>query len=522
MKKRIGLGVALLACLSLIAGCGSKGDGAKKIGEKEVADGVTIWTPFTTPSQTVSSWHESPFHTGLEEMSGVKVDWQFPIEGTDAAQAFNLMMSEKDLPDIICYGVRNDAQSYIDEDIIYDLTDMLEEKAPNYWKFLQENPDFDKAMKTDDGKYYGFGFFRDPKQPATFIGPMIRKDWLDESNLPVPESIADWEKTFATFKEKYGANMAWVYDKMDPGFAGAFGAYGTAIPTFYVDDNKKIQFAQAQPEWKEYMAWMNKMYQKGYLDPDVVTLDDEGLKTKVANDKVGISNSYASQVKVFNDNAKASNSQANWVPTIYPNQANGQPSAAIFDDGQVQFPTYVITKSAKGKDLDEAFKWLDYAFSEEGSNYWNYGKEGDTWEMVDGVPKFDDKMFDDDLGVFEMKTLYTGNRGTGLGLQQVESTVSTKDEDPLTNSASVTWYNKNDEARAHRLNVPMTFTSEESKEVAQIKDTLNSFVKENTYDFITGDRSLSEFDTFIEEMNGLGLDRLQAINQAAYDRYLER
>jgi len=521
-KKKLTLAFATLACLGLLAACGGSKDSGSDDKGSDKADGVTLWTPFTMPSQTVSSWRESPFHKGLAEASGIDVEWEFPSEGTDSVQAFNLMMSEKTLPDIICYGVRNDAQSYIDDDVIYDLTDMLKEKAPNYWKFLQENPDFDKAMKTDKGRYYGFGFFRDPRQPATFIGPMIRKDWLDDNNLPVPTNIAQWETTFKTFKEKYGANMAWVYDKMDPGFAGAFGAYGTAIPTFYLDDNKKVQYAQAQPEWKDYMAWMHKMYEKGYIDPDIVTLDDEGLKTKVANDKVGVSNSYASQVTVFNDNAKASNSDAEWVPTIYPDQANGKPSAAIFDDGSVQFPTYVITKSCKGKDLDEAFKWLDFAFTEEGSNYWNFGKEGDTWEMVDGVPKFTDKVFDNELGIFEAKTLYTGNRGTGLGLQKVEATAVNKTDDPLTSSVSVTWYNKNDEAREHRLNVPLTFTSEEGKQVATIKDTLDSYVKENTYDFITGDRSLDTFDDFVSEMNDLGLKDLQKINQDAYDRYVNR
>lgn len=507
-----------LSCVTLLSACG----GGSNNEQTSEADGVTLWTPFTMPSQTVSSWRESPFHTGLAEASGVDIEWEFPLEGTDSAQAFNLMMSDKNLPDIICYGLRNDAQSYIDDDIIYDLTDMLQEKAPNYWKFLQENPDFDKAMKTDEGRYYGFGFYRDPRQPATFIGPMIRQDWLEENDLSMPTNISEWETTFSTFKEKYGASMAWVYDKMDPGFAGAFGAYGTAIPTFYIDDDQQIQFAQSQPEWKNYMAWMHDMYQKGYIDPDIVTLDDEGLKTKVANDKVGISNSYASQVTVFNDNAVSSGSNAKWVPTIYPNQEDGTPSAAIFDDGSVQFPTYVITKSCTGEDLEEAFKWLDFAFTEEGSNYWNFGKEGETWNMVNGVPTFTDEIFKNELGVFEAKTLYTGNRGTGLGLQKVESTAVKADENPLTDSVSVTWYNNNDEARKHRLNVPMTYNSEESKQAATIRDTLNSYVKENAYDFITGDRSLDTFDEFVQEMNDLGLENLRQINQDSYNRYLER
>lgn len=520
-KKKLIFGIGLLSCFILLAGCGGNGKEDTKQ-KKAGTESVSIWTPFTTPSQTVSSWRDSPFHTGLEELSGIPVDWQFPLEGTDSAQAFNLMISEKELPDIICYGLRDDAESYIEDDIIYDLTDLLPEKAPNYWKFLQENPEFDKAMKTDSGKYYGFGFFRETELQASFIGPMVRKDWLDENNLDMPESIEDIETVLQVFNDKYGAKLAYVYDQMDPGFAGAFGAHATSIPKFYITDENKIDFAQSQPEWKEYMAWMNKMYKKGLIDPDIVTLNDEGIQTKVANDKVGMVSAFASRITVFNENSKTRGGSADWVPIIYPNKKDGSPSESIYFDGQVQFPSYVITTSCKGEDLDKALEWLDFAFTEEGSNYWNYGKEGDTWEMKDGKPMFTDKVLKNELGVFEAKTLYTGNRGTGLGVQQLQSTRVTAEENPETDSQGVTWFNGNEAARNRRLSLPLTMTSEESKEAANITNTLDSYVKENSYNFITGDRSLDEFDQFVQELKDQGLDRLIEIKQASYDRYLAR
>lgn len=514
MKKRnLGIAAALLLSIGLLSACGSKSD-AKDKDSKSDSGEVTLWTPFTKPQQTVSSWHESPFHTGLEKLTGIKVDWQFPTEGTDSTQAFNLMMSEKDLPNIICNNFRNDADALIKDGVIYDLTKLLPEKAPNYWKFLQEHPDFDKAMRTDSGAYYAFGFFRgSPNQ--SFIGPMVRKDWLDDNNMKMPESIADWEATFKLFKEKYGATVSWVNDKMDPGFAGAFGAYATALPTYYIADNSKIKFAQEQPEWKDYISWLNKMYKKGYIDPDTITMDDQGLQTKVANDKIGLCFTYASRIRIFNDESKANGKTAEWAPTIYPNQADGSLSASIYNDGQVQGPAYVITKGTTGKTLDKALEWLDFAFTEKGDLYWNYGTEGKTYTMVDGKPQYTDLITKNDLGQTEARNLYTGNTGTGLGVQQFS--------DPKSAYINETWYNDNKDAAASRLNVAVTMTADESKEAATLTDSLNSYVNEQTYKFIIGDRSIDDdFDSFVQEMKDMGSDKLTKIKQDSYDRYLNR
>ena len=71
------------------------------------------------------------------------------------------MLSNEELPDIIWYSFAADAESLLEDGIIRDLTDLLPKYAPNYWKFLQENPLYYKSMMTDSGKFFGFGFFRE-------------------------------------------------------------------------------------------------------------------------------------------------------------------------------------------------------------------------------------------------------------------------------------------------------------------------------------------------------------------------
>lgn len=515
-KKSLFLSLGILATSALLlGGCGS----SKAKSAKESKD-VKIWSAKLQPATEFSDWTKSPFHKGLEKATGVKVDWEFPTEGTDEAQAFNLMTSESQLPDIIQYPMDKQADMYIDDGVIQDLTDLLPKKAPNYWKFLQEHPDFDQAVKTDSGKYYMFGFFRENVTAATHLGPMIRQDWLDEQGLQMPKTVDDWENVLKVFNKAYGAKLSFTSGRMAPGFAGAFGAYGTFGTAGYVDENGKIQLAQVQPEWKEYMTWLNKLYKEGLIDPDVITLGDSDLKTKIANDKVGATVTTAGTMTTYQEDANANKSAAKWVAAPYPTQANGDKTAAIYYDQLVNDYGFSIGGTTDGTKLDEALKWLDWGFTEEGSKYWNFGTEGESYEMKDGQPEFTDKVTKSDKGTIEALKTYTGNVDLGLGMQNIKVTEARFSDEA--NKGCATWYDDNDKALATTIPKQISYTTDESKELATITNTLDTYISENAMKFMTGERSLSEYDQFVKDIKDQGLNRYLEIRQAAYDRYLAR
>ncbi|MGM0126117.1 hypothetical protein IGI37_003518 [Enterococcus sp. AZ194] len=509
-----GLGIMMLSVL-LLSACGGSTEKTAKTSKN-----LKVWSAKLQPATTISDWRQSPFHKGLEKETGITVDWEFPTEGTDEAQAFNLMTSESSLPDIIQYPMAQSAQMYLEDNVIKDLTDLLPEKAPNYWAFLKEHPDYDRAVKTDDGKYYSFGFFRDNVITATHLGPMLRKDWLDEQHLSEPKTIDDWENVMRVFNEKYGAKFAFTTGRMAPGFAGAFGAYGTFGTAGYVDNNNKIQLAQAQPEWKNYMEWLHKLFSEGLIDPDVVTLGDSDLKTKIQNDKVGITMTTAGTLTTYMEDAKASGKNAQWVGIEYPNQANGKKTAAIYYDQLVNGYGFQVGGTTEGKKLDKALEWLDWAFTDEGSRYWNFGTKDKSYELKDNQPEFTKEVTDNKLGTIEALKEYTGNVDLGLGVQSVK--VVEARMDPAAMAASTKWYNENKQAIDTTIPKQVSYTSEESKELATITNTLDAYISENAMKFMTGERSLDEYDQFVKDLKDQGIDRYLEIRQTAYDRYLKR
>ena len=51
--------------------------------------------------------------------------------------------------------------------------------SPNLKKYLSENPDIDRMVKTDNGTYFAFPFIRGEDGLCYTVGSFIRKDWLD-------------------------------------------------------------------------------------------------------------------------------------------------------------------------------------------------------------------------------------------------------------------------------------------------------------------------------------------------------
>lgn len=517
--KKFALGATALLAAFALSACGSKEKSADASGSD---DTLSIWSQYPGLPENASSWKDSPFLVGLEKETGQKVEWEFPTQGSDPKQAFNLMLSEDKLPDMIWYGLNRDAESYINDGILQDLTKLLPEKAPNYWKFLKAHPEYDRAMKTDSGKYYGFGFFREDPVQTTYLGPMIRQDWLDEQNLKSPQTINEWEKALKVMNDEYDAKLSFLPGaRMVPGFAGAFGAHGTFSIQFFLDENNQVKLAQAEPEWQDYMKWLHKLYEQKLIDPDVVTMaDDNDLATKIANNKVSATVTASSQLTIFNENAKANGSKAQWVGVKHPNQADGSKTASIFTQGMINSQAAAITTACTGKDLDRALAWLDWNYSEEGYHYWNFGTEGETWEMKDDVPTFTDKITKSSEGTSMAVSRYTGNGGVGQGLQSMDATKQRFDEASV--AAMTAWYDKNDDAFDAVVPMNLSLTPEESKEHTTLDDNIAAYVVENSVKFMTGEKKESEYDEFVQGIKDRGLDRFLEIKQTAYERYLNR
>ena len=485
-------------------------------------DTLSVWFSNNIGLATgISSFEESPFHSGLEEKTGVKVEWQTKVEGANANQAYNLLLTESTLPDIIYHTITQaDADILIADGVIYDLTEYIPKYAPDYYEFLVNNGDALKNVMTAEGRLYGFNALKEGAFNDTYIGPCIRKDWLDACGLDVPVTLEDWEKVLVAFKEKYGVAMGFSTTRFlnQAGIASGTGAYATAKYTLYVDDNDKIQLAQVQPEWKEYMEVLNRWYENGLIDKDSLNADDKAIRTKVANNEIGISVTAMSQMTLFIQDAEANNTGAEWIGIEYPRTAAGEATSMIQTAAPyINNNCCVITTSCPEEKLITALQWLNYGYTKEGRMYWNYGEEGVSYIVdANGNVQWTDTILNDEAGLAVAVDKYGRARNAGITVQDAHLVALVNNEN---SAAAVEKWINNTEAAEHY--VPrISLTEEETMRYSDLTTAISTRVNEMALKYIAGEESLDNFDAFVAELEGMGLKEALEIQQAAYDRWL--
>ena len=537
MKKVLGVSLCLLMLVSasfIFAGGTQAGAGAgtaatsnvnftgypmNKLNERITwadLDGENLATRIPTAA-------ESPFHTNYSKMTGVTIDWIFPTVGTTGAQVFAQILASNDLPNIMLGGGTVYAEQFIEEKTMWDLTPYIQNWMPNYVKFLGTRPERAKAMKTDTGKYWTIGFFReDGPFMDTWVGPMVRKDWLDANNLQTPKTMADWDRMHQVFKDKYGAMMSFEKSFGDYGmFAGAYGAYAMYNHVLYVK-NGKVQSANVAPEYRTYLAKLNEWYTKGYLDPDHLTMDRPTFNSKALEGKIGASFGALSRVTDVVNNAAAAKNGANWIGVEYPRGANNMLISS--QGGWGCSANAWITTGTKPDKLELVMRVLDYAFTEEGFYFTNFGVKGDSWNFdasgkVQWTPKFLNDIDAPDYQQVAMK--YGGQRGGQAGIQATRLVELINA--PASFNSALIWFYPN-EAQAYEWRMPpaTTPTTNESLRLAELGTPINTYVAEMAVSFVTGQTPLTQFDAFVSRLNQMGMAEVLSINQAVYDRWQKR
>ena len=490
----------------------------------DTSDTLTIWHKNQLqPYSTYKDYTESPFHTGLAENTGVEVMWTAPAEGAELSQAFNLLLTEDVLPDIIFTNMTaGQAEQLINDGVIYDLTEYLPIYAPDYWEKIHEDKYYSvlQSITTDSGKFYGFENFIEDVERFTYVGPVIRQDWLDELGLETPVTLEDWEDVLVAFKENYGATFGFFSARLNSGSLGSgVGAYATFNTRLYVDDNGKVQLAQAQEEWKEYMEYLHRWWEMGLIDKDSVTMDDAAVRTKVLNGEIGVSVTASSQLENWVNDAETEGTGANWVGFEYPRTAEGEPTCMIHAVySNTQSWCAMVTTSCPEERLITALKRLNYGYTEEGLMYWNYGTEGVSYYLDDnGEAQWTELVTEDPDGMLQASKKYIGTHGTGITVQLTHAgNIRLKE---VTLEAKDKW-TENTVASSHCM-PNVSLSDEESTRYTDLWSSIGTYVSEMAMKFMSGDESLDDFDNFLEELNAMGLEEALEIQQAAYDRFME-
>lgn len=510
MKKTTFVLAAVLAVEALMSGCAK----TEKVSDEEKK--LTLWTPLhTTVSYSYRNLGETPLMQEMEKRLGIKLEFEHPTQGQEKEQ-FNLLLASGDLPDIfyfiLGYKFKGGEKRAIEEGMLKPLDDYInKEKAPNITKYIEEYPEIEKSMKLDDGTYFGFPFIRTDEFTKTSKGLIVRKDWLDKVGLPIPETVDEWETALTAFKNEIGATAPYT----QLGTNEFALAYDSPRGYFYDVDENKVNYGPLKPGYKDFVARMRKWYELGLLDNEYATQNANIADAKITSGECGvISAGAASGINKYS-NAMSDIEGVKWAGAPYPVLKKGE-KVKYGQKGDTAMVAHYITGACK--DIDIALKFLDYGYGEEGHMLYSFGIEGESYNMVDGYPKFTEMITDNpDVPMNNQLSKYCMSAYGGPFNQDPRYFEQYLKLDEQKQAIQM-WMNAENSDTLPTL----SFTTAESEAIETALADISSYWTECEYKMVMGQKDMSEYDSCIEKLRELGIEKVLKVYNDAYTRMMNR
>lgn len=462
-----------------------------------------------------SSYNEIPLFEEYEKRTNIK-----PVFQHVTTEKMNLLLASNNLPDIFIntWSDGQEKKAYNDGQILR-LDDLMGKYAPNYVNILKQDPELHAQAVDADGFLYSFQFLRNDPELRVFSGFMIRQDWLDKLNLKMPTNADELYHVLKTIKNS-DMNGNGVADEvpfiMENGNALPLVSSWWGISTFYIDDNNTLQSGWLQPEYKEMLQYLNKLYNEGLLDPDYAITERNQFDTKISNGQAamwyGLAGGGLARISTLMQplDPEFKISALPWLA-----MSNGKKYSTNLEYATPLSGRFGLSVTSNCKNPIAAVKFADYAYSEEGGTLLSFGVENESYTMVNGTPTYTD--------------LITNTPGKSMSEMLAQYTVATAY--PMVQSmdyfnqfmlpaqkAAINVWKDCDTTRT----VPvLKFHDEELNTAITTFHEVDSYNNEMINKFITGRESFDNYDNYQKTLKSMGLEDVVKVRQAAYERYLK-
>lgn len=372
MKKVMALMLTAVMAAGVFAGC-QKPEAAKESGEKPVLRQLGFQRNFDPNQDPVAKF--------LEEKTGYKVNYEIlPLENPN--DKLNLLMANKEQIDILKLTAAQYSK-LANEGALEPLDDLLKEHGQTLLKV--NSPEAFETAKVN-GKIYGI-----PEQaPKPFISEAfaVRQDIMDELGLKIPTTLDEFYTVLKTIKEKKNIIPLTGFEPIVYQIAGAFG-----VVTQWEEADGKVRNRLENPGMKEYLEFMNKLYNEGLIDKEWPINNSAKIQEKFTSGKAammtygwGIAGVVPKALEKNFPNAKIT-----LIPSL--KGKDGKQGAFLQATGVSWY--IAIPKVSKNK--EHAMKYMDLKVQPDLFKELAIGQENVHWKkeadgrMVPILPKFNEE-----------------------------------------------------------------------------------------------------------------------------------
>ncbi|NEE01696.1 extracellular solute-binding protein [Phytoactinopolyspora halotolerans] len=537
--------VALAALLVGVLPAACSGDGAGS------DDGtITIFAPEGANGDLEDAW----FTQHVEETLDVELSFETTTyDGNAAREKRQISLASGDLPDVymlvpwVDQFSKTELQRLGQQGVIVPLNDLIAEHAPNITAEFERTPELEQLATAPDGSIYGLPQWNDCYHCSYNAKLWMRSDWLDELGLDVPTTTEEMRDVLRAFKteDPNGNGKAdeiplsgSTSDLVLPYFMNAFlynpQASDVYSSTLALNDGS-VQLQASQEGWREGLRYLASLFDEGLIDPGAFTDNRDALLAKGDNADAPIVGAATVQhpglVVTLNQEDGRDKDYDPVPPLTGPDGAQ----YAAYNLPSIAGATFVITSEASEETQVAAIELLDYMFSEEGHILAQFGQEGIGWEpAAEGEVALDESL--EPTFRYIPPDPDEPNEAGGWGpMAQYNDTEEFRnsqvaDTDVYTADgferrlfeATKLYEGKEAEDQVYPYwNV--WFDPDVSSELATLQTNIEDFVNQSSLQFITGDNDIdsdAEWESYLQNLDGLGLERYLELHQEAYEASL--
>lgn len=531
LTNRIGAAVLATAMVgTLLTGCGggsasataSTGDGTAAASSTESSGGGDNTYTMFMRSAYVDWIKELKWYDVAEERTGIHVDYiSGPEEAADVYSEVDQRVISGDLPDAVMTKLAQ-TSVYGPQGVFADLAPYIEKYAPNLQKYIDDNPDYKALVSDADGHIYGL--CKETPIFADLIG--YRADHFKAAGID-PDSIVtidDFTKALETLKAYYGKDNPNYYPLTGRDtairFASWFGAASNISSTesngIYINGHYKDGSIDIMSDGAYKMVeTMKKWYDEGLIQPEWVagTFSEADWEAAMLNGSIFYD--YYNRAEWFMENGGPDNDPNYQMGVLnFIKDDNGNPQKMTVSMKYNDECVTAVNANCSEDKIKTILTFIDYFYSEEGEILANYGVEGESFKTdANGDKEFiADYQTEEATPAGEKRWSFLSDRFTVC--KPVDNEAFFKWNAPLIAEATGRLFTDENLGTSYVLK----FTDDQSKEVTNLLASVYDAQMSGIAQFIDGTRELTpdNWAAFQQEMNDMGLSRIEEIQLAAY------
>ncbi|AFC28972.1 family 1 extracellular solute-binding protein [Paenibacillus mucilaginosus 3016] len=382
--KTIALSAAsLLALSSLLAACSSGSEGNPDNGAAADASGApTEISIFTNQQGAQAVDPANPIFQEIMKKTNTKLNITW-VPFNTLTEKTKVMLASGDIPELTYVSNVFDSQvvQMAASGAFWDLTPYIKDYK-NFSALPQAIWDNAKIQ----GKNYGIPR---PRPLEGSWGAHVRKDWLDNLGLPVPETMDDLYQVLQAFthKDPDGNGKADTIGLVGEVASDNMGSLGwvenvfNEVPGSYKLVNGQLTPVVLEPSERQALEWLKKAYEEKVLVPDFPVLKNSQSREQYMGSKAGVLGVAINPQWLFTDAIRKIDPKGDSYPLPYLMGPSGRKFAGR-DSGV--FGMYVIPKTVPEAKMKKILAFMDQAYSEEIGDLAGFGFPDKHYTVKDG------------------------------------------------------------------------------------------------------------------------------------------